>query len=91
MNRIVIHYSEIALKGKNRRHFEDALLRHVREALGAKILDVRKVQGEVGLQAGERSRSATGLRDPALHPGDRQFLTWPQCSQGYRRDRWSCA
>ncbi len=35
MNRIVIHYSEIALKGKNRRQFEDALLRHVRAALGS--------------------------------------------------------
>ena len=47
MNRIVIHYSEIALKGKNRRHFEDALLRHVRDALGDRILDVRKVQGRL--------------------------------------------
>lgn len=47
MNRIVIHYSEIALKGKNRRHFEDALLRHVRGALGEMIVDVRKTQGRL--------------------------------------------
>jgi thiamine biosynthesis protein ThiI len=47
MNRIVIHYGEIALKGKNRRHFEDALLRHVRDALGDMVLDVRKRQGRL--------------------------------------------
>jgi len=47
MNRIVIHYSEIALKGKNRSYFEDTLLRHVRKALGERILDVRKRQGRL--------------------------------------------
>ena len=47
MNRIVIHYSEIALKGKNRRQFEDALLRHVRAALGPLALEVRKQQGRL--------------------------------------------
>lgn len=47
MNRIVIHYSEIALKGKNRRRFEDALLRHVRAALGKQVHEVRKQQGRL--------------------------------------------
>lgn len=47
MNRIVIHYSEIALKGKNRKRFEDALLRHVRTALGERIHEVRKRQGRL--------------------------------------------
>ena len=47
MNRIVIHYSEIALKGKNRRQFEDALLRHVRAALGPLAHEVRKQQGRL--------------------------------------------
>lgn len=47
MNRIVIHYSEIALKGKNRRRFEDALLRHVRAALGNRVSDVKKQQGRL--------------------------------------------
>jgi thiamine biosynthesis protein ThiI len=47
VNRIVIHYSEIALKGKNRSQFEDALLRHVRAALGPLALDVRKQQGRL--------------------------------------------
>ena len=47
MNRIVIHYSEIALKGKNRRQFEDALLRHVRAALGDLAHEVRKQQGRL--------------------------------------------
>jgi len=47
VNRIVIHYSEIALKGKNRRQFEDALLRHVRTALGPLAHEVRKQQGRL--------------------------------------------
>lgn len=47
VNRIVIHYSEIALKGKNRRQFEVALLRHVRAALGPLALEVRKQQGRL--------------------------------------------
>jgi len=47
VNRIVIHYSEIALKGKNRRQFEDALLRHVRAALGPLVHEVRKRQGRL--------------------------------------------
>lgn len=47
MNRIVIHYSEIALKGKNRRQFEDALIRHVRAALGPLVSEVRKQQGRL--------------------------------------------
>lgn len=34
LNRIVIHYSEIALKGKNRSYFENALVRHIKTALG---------------------------------------------------------
>ena len=47
MNRIVIHYGEIALKGKNRRQFEDALLQHVRAALGPLAREVRKRQGRL--------------------------------------------
>jgi thiamine biosynthesis protein ThiI len=47
VNRIVIHYSEIALKGKNRRQFEDALIRHVRAALGPLVSEVRKQQGRL--------------------------------------------
>ncbi|GAB4274544.1 MAG: tRNA 4-thiouridine(8) synthase ThiI [Deferrisomatales bacterium] len=33
-HRIVIHYSEIGTKGKNREYFENALVRNVRRALG---------------------------------------------------------
>jgi thiamine biosynthesis protein ThiI len=47
VNRIVVHYSEIALKGKNRRQFEDALKRHVSDALGPLVSEVRKQQGRL--------------------------------------------
>lgn len=47
MNRIIVHYNEIALKGKNRPRFENALLRHVRKALDGRVRDVRKSQGRL--------------------------------------------
>jgi len=34
-DRIVIHYSEIGIKGKNRAYFENALVRNIRNSLGA--------------------------------------------------------
>lgn len=73
MNRIIIHYSEIALKGKNRRYFEDALLRHVRNALGDMVHDVRKSQGRLVCRPAEGvdpEKTADKLR---LIPGVANF------------------
>lgn len=46
-DRIVIHYDEIALKGKNRDYFESALVRHVRAALGDSVQVVQKRHGRI--------------------------------------------
>jgi thiamine biosynthesis protein ThiI len=71
MNSIVIHYQEIALKGKNRPWFMRRLVRNLREAVGD--LDVRAVRGLMGRiemvlgpgttreDAGERIRRSFGV------------------------------
>jgi tRNA uracil 4-sulfurtransferase len=46
-DRIVIHYDEIALKGKNRRYFEEALARNVRTALGPLSESVQRLYGRI--------------------------------------------
>lgn len=47
MNRIVIHYSEIGLKGKNRDFFEKKLMNNIRHSLGWLNADVRRLHGRI--------------------------------------------
>ena len=64
MTSIVVHYQEIALKGKNRPWFLGRLVRNLRRALSdLDILDVRALMGriEIRLAAGT-SREAAGDR-----------------------------
>ena len=64
MTSIVVHYQEIALKGKNRPWFLGRLVRNLRRALSdLDILDVRALMGriEIRLAAGT-SREAAGER-----------------------------
>lgn len=46
-DRIIVHYDEIALKGKNRRYFEDALTRNIRIALGGLASGVQRRFGRI--------------------------------------------
>jgi tRNA uracil 4-sulfurtransferase len=46
-DRIIIHYDEIALKGKNRRYFEEALARNIRTALGDLASGVQRLFGRI--------------------------------------------
>ncbi len=73
MNRIIIHYSEIGLKGKNRRYFEDALVRHVRNALGDMVLDVRKSQGRLVCRPAESAAQQTVTEKLTHIPGIANF------------------
>ncbi len=50
-DRIVIHYSEIGIKGRNRRYFERALVRNVRAALGP-AAEVRHQPGRLVVKPG---------------------------------------
>lgn len=44
---VVIHFSEIALKGKNRTQFERVLINHIRAALGKNITNIEKGPGRI--------------------------------------------
>jgi thiamine biosynthesis protein ThiI len=71
MNSIVIHYQELALKGKNRPWFIGRLVRNLRRALAdLDILEVRALMGRIEVrlgptatreQAGERIRRTFGI------------------------------
>jgi thiamine biosynthesis protein ThiI len=64
MTSIVVHYQEIALKGKNRPWFMGRLVRNLRRALaGLDVVDVRALMGRIEIQLGPRtSREAAGER-----------------------------
>ena len=51
MNSIVVHYQELALKGKNRPWFLARLVRNLREAVSD--LDVRRVRALMGRIRGQ--------------------------------------
>ena len=63
MNAIVIHYKELALKGRNRPWFVQRLIRNLRTALhGLDVRAVRSVMGriEVDLGAAAAAGAARG-------------------------------
>ncbi len=57
MNSIVVHYKELALKGKNRPWFIQLLVRNLREALaGLGVKSVRSVMGRIDVDLGSAAR-----------------------------------
>jgi thiamine biosynthesis protein ThiI len=63
MNSIVVHYKELALKGRNRPWFIQALVRNLRTALaGIEIVSVRSVMGRIEIRAGSGA-SWTEIRE----------------------------
>jgi tRNA uracil 4-sulfurtransferase len=56
VNSIVIHYQELALKGKNRPWFLGKLVRHLREAVSdLDVLSVRALMGRIEIELGPTS------------------------------------
>jgi thiamine biosynthesis protein ThiI len=56
MNSIVVHYKELALKGRNRPWFVRVLVRNLKAALaGLGIAGVRSIVGRLEIELGERS------------------------------------
>ena len=63
MNSIVIHYKELALKGRNRPWFVKVLNRNLRTALaGLSVASIRSVMGRIEIEPGPRS-SWTDVRE----------------------------
>ncbi|MBN2330659.1 MAG: tRNA 4-thiouridine(8) synthase ThiI [Candidatus Aenigmarchaeota archaeon] len=74
MNCIVVHYSEIGLKGKNRGFFEHKLVSNIRLALkGLGSLKVSRLHGRILISLG-RNREAKGIGERLLKvPGVSYF------------------
>ena len=63
MNSIVVHYKELALKGKNRPWFIQVLVRNLRTALaGIEIVSIRSVMGRIEITLGAEA-SWTDIRE----------------------------
>lgn len=53
----IVHYAEIGLKGKNRRRFEDQLIKNIREALdGTGISSVNRIAGRISVKLGTKPK-----------------------------------
>jgi thiamine biosynthesis protein ThiI len=56
MHSVVVHYKELALKGRNRPWFVQVLIRNLRAALaGADVVSVRSVMGRIEIELGARA------------------------------------
>jgi len=54
MKRVVVHYKELALKGKNRPWFIQLLVRNIKVALaGLHVMSVRSIMGRIELELGD--------------------------------------
>jgi len=57
MKRVVVHYKELALKGKNRPWFIQLLVRNMKVALaGLHVMSVRSIMGRIELEISGQSR-----------------------------------
>ena len=91
MRSIVIHYQEIALKGKNRPWFISRLVRHVKLAMAdLDVREVRSVMGRIEVVLGparalgrlRRERLHARVRDRQLRGGAaRHAETWTCCAR----------
>ena len=67
MNAIVVHYKELALKGRNRPWFIKLLVRNLRTALGdLDVHSIRSVMGRIEIELGT-SVSSEDVRDRVRH------------------------
>ena len=56
MKRVVVHYKELALKGKNRPWFIQLLVRNLKVALaGLHVMSVRSIMGRIELELGDET------------------------------------
>lgn len=54
-NKVICHYGEIGLKGKNRKTFEDRLIKNIKTTLKEGFLDVKRISGRILVTLAEDS------------------------------------
>ena len=75
MNSIVVHYKELALKGRNRPWFVQMLVRNLKVALaGLDIAAVRSVMGRIEIELAIGRRLVRGAGPPAACVRDRELF-----------------
>ena len=88
MKSVVIHYGEIALKGKNRPWFVTRLARNIREATSdLDIAEVRVLMGRIELVLGPEADLGTGERTHRPRLRHRQLRARRARAARRRRDR----
>lgn len=70
---IVIHYSEIGLKGKNRDFFEQALMKNLRKLLGENVKKVYRRYGRIVSELSEKFDAEKVKNTLSLTPGVSNF------------------
>lgn len=70
---IVIHYSEIGLKGKNREFFEQRLMGNIRKALGKNVKKVYRRYGRIVCELTDKIETEKVKNTLALLPGVSNF------------------
>jgi thiamine biosynthesis protein ThiI len=71
---VVVHYAELALKGRNRPWFLNTLVRSIREALaGLDVVSVKPLMGRIGIELGPRSEWPEVRERLAALPGIGNF------------------
>ena len=93
---ILVHYSELALKGKNRSWFVGRLVRHIHGALaGLHVKEVRTHIGRIEIVLGQDSTLPEVQRSPVANLRHRQLLGGHACAARFRghgqRDRRATA
>ena len=70
---IIIHYGEIGLKGKNRRIFEEILIKNIREAIGNEIINIYREYGRIVIEE-KKNANYKKIKDRlSLIPGIENF------------------
>ncbi len=70
---IIVHYGEIGLKGKNRRMFEETLMKNIRKILGNDIKNVYREYGRIILEEREEANYKKIKKGLEKLPGIKNF------------------
>lgn len=70
---IIVHYGEIGLKGKNRRMFEETLMKNIRKILGNDIKNVYREYGRIILEGREGANYKKIKKGLEKLPGIKNF------------------
>jgi len=73
MEYVICHYSEIGLKGKNRKFFEEKLIKEIKRCLNSGFYEfVKRISGRIIIKLNSKGREEQSKIKIAL----KMFLVW---------------